>query len=43
MTPHQVGVIGLGAFEEPQIKAFAGMPGVDVTTVASRSLSRAKG
>jgi predicted dehydrogenase len=31
----------MGAFGETQIRAFAGIPGVEVTAVASRSLARA--
>ena len=41
MTTLRVGVIGLGAFAESHLKAFAGIPGVEVTAVASRSLARA--
>ena len=38
----RVGVIGLGAFGEFQIQAFKGMPGVEVSAVASRSADRAR-
>jgi UDP-N-acetylglucosamine 3-dehydrogenase len=42
MQALRVGVIGLGAFGESHLRAFRGIPGVDVTAVVSRRPERAQ-
>jgi len=42
MESLRVGVIGLGAFGESHLRAFRGIPGVQVAAVASRSAERAQ-
>lgn len=41
MNPLRVGVIGLGAFGESHIRAWRGLPNVDLAAVSSRSADRA--
>lgn len=41
MTRLRVGVLGLGAFGESHIRAYRGLPYVEIAAVASRSASRA--